>query len=241
MITLFFFLPFSFLPSYNAHKAYQQNEFLKAQEILESEQVEKPNDPLINYNLGATYYKQKKYDLSKKNFERAATHKSLAEKSQFNLGNCFYKNTLDLLPETWEHKQLDPQITQRAIKEVKLSIEHYKSSLSINKSKQAQTNKRAAEKLLTKLNKKQNQENKQDKQKKQEQERNQDNKQKRQEKKSKPNKQNKKESLEKSMEKRRTQVLLKKLQEQEKKLQKQLLKKKVNTNAKPKNSYQKPW
>jgi len=150
-------------PLYNAHKAYQEKNYVKTQELLEREQVEKPNDPLINYNLGTTYYKQGKYDLAKENLTRAAKYafgldKNLLEKSRFNLGNCFYKKTLEILPENWDQQTIEESIRKQAIYEVQQAIEHYKNTLSISKDSQmAKTNKSAAEKLLAKLTKQQQQ------------------------------------------------------------------------------------
>ena len=246
--------------------------------MLEREQVEKPNNPLVNYNLGATYYKQGKYDRAKKNFTRAATHafgqdKQLLEKSRFNLGNCFYKKTLEVLPENWEKQQIDPTIRKQAVHEVQQAIEQYKNTLALNTtSERATTNKKAAEELLAKLTNQQQKQNKQkqDKQdqkkddkkqqdqKKQKQDKPKQDQQKQQDQKQEQEKQNQeqqqnqqqqdkqetkldKRDKKESMESRRARMLLKQLQDQEKKLQKQLLKQKVKRIAKPKNSYQKPW
>ena len=263
----FSFLPDWLCPAYNARNAYKQNDFSHAQKLLEKEQVERPNDPELNYNLGATYYKQGKYDLAKENFRRAATHsfsndKVLLEKSRFNLGNCFYKNTETMLPENWEQQEiLDDAMLQRATCEVKQAIDQYKQTLDANSAnKRAQTNKTAAEELYEKLMKKQRQQQQQQKQdkkdeKKQDQQQQKNDRQqktqdqqkkddKQQQKQQKQNKQKRKLDKQKkkeSMEERRVQTLLNQLSKQEKGLQKKLLKEKMKRNAKPTNSYQKPW
>jgi hypothetical protein len=162
----------SWTTSYNAFKAYQKKDFEKSQEILEQKQVDSPLDPLLNYNLGTTYYKQKKYDAAKESFLRAAQHsfstnKPLHEKATFNLANSLYKNTLDMLPENWEKEKLDEKLKKRAISEISQSIESYKNLLSKDEDGNVEifrikTNKKAAEELLKKL---QQQQQKQDKQK----------------------------------------------------------------------------
>lgn len=179
-------------PNYKAHSAYQQKDFNKAKKILEKEQVENPNDPLINFNLGTIYYKQKNYDLAKESFQRAATHafannKELLEKSYFNLGNSFYQKALSLLPPDWEKKvkadskeKIDDQVLQQAITAAKNSIEKYENTLKTNSENQNATdNKKAAEELLKKLMQKQQQQqnqqqDKKDQDKKQDQQQKQD-------------------------------------------------------------------
>lgn len=260
-------------PYKKAHNAYNKKDFETAKSILEKEQVEKPNDPLINYNLGTVYYKQKDYPMAKLNFQRAATHafssnKSLLKKSYFNLGNSFYQNTLSMLPDDWEKDDtnLPDEIRKQAIEEVKQSIEKYKQILSVDKkNKRSETNKKRAEELLAKLEKKQNKnqnnKNKNDKkenkdkqndQKKQNknQEQNKDDKQdKKQDQQKQQNKNNEKEQQQQKQQQpqhqdfkqRKMQAMLKELEEDEKKLQKKLLAQKVKNTKQAKNDYQKPW
>jgi hypothetical protein len=240
-------------PSQSAKKAYDTKDFAKAQEILEKKQVDDPLNPLINYNLGTVYYKQKDYDAAKESFSRAATHffgkdKNLHEKSLFNLGNSFYKKTLSILPEGWEkEKELDEKIKKEAISEITQSIEAYKKALSINsENEKTKTNKKAAEEILKKLQKKQGQ-NKQDKKqqdkknKKKDQDKQKQDKQKKNDQKQQQKQQKQKQPKPISMEQRKVQATLSKLDEHEKKIQKKLLRRKVKKDAKPKNNYQKPW
>ena len=250
----------TWFPHKKANAAYHTGDFATAREILEKEQVEKPNDPLINYNLGTIYYKQKEYQFAKESFQRAATHafsnnKSLLEKSYFNLGNSFYKNTLEMLPEGWEKddKNLPEETKNKAIAEVQEAIEKYKNALNLNKdNKRTQTNKKKAEELLSKLQKKQNKnnQNKQDKKDKKDKDKQNKDKKDKQDKqdnkkqndKQKPNKQKqKKEKQPQNLQERRAEAVLKKLQEDEKKLQKQLFAQKVKNTKQAKNKYQKPW
>jgi hypothetical protein len=254
-------------PSYSAHKAYQQKDFDQAQEILEQKQVEAPNNPLINYNLGTIYYKKGDIAASKESFARAATHafssnKNILAKSRFNLGNCFYKKTLELLPHGWEEKpeNISDDIRKQAIKEIKQSIEQYKNSLKIEKNNErTKTNQKAAEEILKKLEKNKNKnknkqnkknnkdkknqdkkenknQNKKDQNKKEKENENKDREKQKEQKKQKP-----KENRKQNLDKRRTEAVLAKLEQNEKNLQKKLFKQKAKADGKPKNKYQKPW
>lgn len=157
-------------PERTAYSAYQKKDYETAKNILQNEQVEKPNDPLTNYNLGTIYYKENNLDAAKESFQRAATHafpnkKEILEKSYFNLGNCFYKSAVSTLPENWEKEteKLDEKIKNQAIQELQQAIEKYTNALKQNKdNKQAKTNKKITEEILQKLQKKQTQ-NQQDK------------------------------------------------------------------------------
>jgi len=235
----------------NAFEAYKKNDFSTTQKILEQKQVDAPLSPLINYNLGNTYYKQKKYDAAKQSFFRAAKHSfvsdaSLHEKATFNLANTLYKNTLTMLPKNWEHEKLDDALKKRAITEVSQSIESYKNVLSKNKENEfAKQNKTVAEELLRKLqNQKQDKQKQDDQNKKQDQQKDKQDKQKQDDKKQDQKQEQKSKQAQqkpKSMEERRMEVVLSKIDKHEEKLQKQILQKKSSIQAKPKNEYQKSW
>lgn len=168
-LTAFNILPESLFPSHHAHKAYQEKNYAKAQQILEKKQVETPNDPLLNYNLGTTYYKQKKYQPALESFRRSATHafgknNTIVEQARFNSGNCLYNQTLEILGSNWEKEKPDAQTLQKAVTKIKQAIESYNKTLTINKeNEKAQTNKKIAEELLKKLQQQQQQQKKDDK------------------------------------------------------------------------------
>jgi len=256
----------SFFPFYNAHKAYEQKNYEITQDVLEKKQVEQPNDPTINYNLGNTYYKQKNYDLAKESFQRAATHSfgkdtDILEKSYFNLGNSFYQKTLSILPEDWEkQKDIDPELLKSAINEIKQSIEKYDKIIKTNdQNERAPANKKKAEELLKKLQKQQQQQQNQDKKDDQQQQKQQQQKKDQQDKQNqdkkddqqKDDKQNQQQQekqepkqapkQKQSISERKAQATLKKLEQKEKDLQKKLFKQKVKKQDKPNNKYQKPW
>jgi hypothetical protein len=253
-------LSIAWSPSYNAFKAYQKKDFSGAQKILEQKQIDTPLDPLINYNLGTAYYKQKKHEAAKQSFLRASQHsfgknKNLHNKATFNLGNALYKNTLDMLPENWEKEKLDDEMRKQAIAEVTQSIESYKN-IQDKDDERIKTNQKAAEELLKKLQqnkqqqkqdkKDQKKDKKQDKQNQDKQQKPQDKDQKKQNQDKQPDKkkqqpQQKPQQKKKTMEQRKREVLLSKLDEQEKKAQKARLKQKSKKQAKPQNKFQKRW
>lgn len=263
-------LPESIFPSYHAHKAYNQKNYTKTQNILEKKQVDSPNDPLINYNLGTTYFKQKKYEAALQSFERAAKHafgknNEIVEKARFNAGNCLYRQTLKTLGPNWEKEKPDKAIAAKAIESITKSIDAYKKTLLIDPaSKQAQANKKIAEELLKKLqeqkqdkkdkdkkdkDKKDKDKKDQDKQDQDKQKQKQDNKEKDKDKKDQDKQEQDKqetqsvdtEPKEEDLEKRRMASLLKQLEQKEKELQKKLFKQKVDVQIKPNNQFQKPW
>ena len=120
----------SAFPTYHAHKSYQAKDYAKAQGFLEKKLVEKPNDPLLNYNLGTIYYKQKKYESAVQSFCRAATHAfskddTMVEQARFNRGNALYQQTLQTLGPNWEKEKPDDQTLAKAIDTTKQAIEAY--------------------------------------------------------------------------------------------------------------------
>ena len=132
-ITCLFFInnlhAFSYFVDKNAREAWKNKDYKKVVEILEKEQVNKPNDARLNYNIGNGYYKQGKFKDAQLNYERAVSNctesdGSLKEKSYFNWGNSFYKSALDVLPDDWEKKdvKIDDKKLDFAIQEAKHSV-----------------------------------------------------------------------------------------------------------------------
>jgi len=135
-LLLFFITPklcaISFLTDYKASKSYQNKDYKKTKQILEQEQVEYPDDALLNYNLGNVYYKLGKFEPAKTNFGRAVSNckneqKALKEQAYFNWGNSFYKNCLDFLGPDWEKNKIEDEKLDFAISEVKGSMQIKKS------------------------------------------------------------------------------------------------------------------
>ncbi|MFH1461549.1 MAG: hypothetical protein ABIF12_01215 [bacterium] len=153
--------------NYFAKKAYSNKDFKKVIQLLEKEQVEKPNDSIINYNLGTAYYNLNDFSKAKQNFQRSVENViekqlELKEMAYFNWGNSFYYLGLNLLGTDWDNKKISDDVLGSAIVEVKSAIEKYKNSLVLNKNNnKALVNKKNAEEILKKLEEKRK-ENKQD-------------------------------------------------------------------------------
>lgn len=128
---------------------------------LAIEQINSPNDPYINYNLGVALYQTRKYEAAKNNFERAvnnAQNKKLKEFSYFNLANSCYKNALSCLPANWESEstKIEQDKLTVAIDNAKSAVKNYESLLESNKQHEhAKTNLKKAKDLVEKLMKKQ--------------------------------------------------------------------------------------
>jgi len=263
---------FALFDSRNAYNAYQNKKFETTEKFLADMQVDNPDNPLINYNLGVTQYREKKFEEAANSFTRAGKNAledpQLLEKIGFNLANCFYQETISLLPEDWEKTDLDKNIIEQAIAEIKKAIEQYDKTLSRNKqsetgaeNEKAKINKKLSEEILKKLQQQQQQQQQDNKNNDQKDKREQNNreqnnndqqKQKRQEQQQKDQEKNKNQKKQKqpeqnggekkeSMKERKTRVMLAKLEQSEKELQKKLLKQKIESIKKPDNQYQKPW
>jgi len=136
---------------------------------FQKEQIQNPNDPITNYNLGVALYKTGKYSDAINNFDRAATNstdKILKKQSYFNLANTLYKNVLNTLPENWEdkNKKTEDSVINNAINDIKRAISSYDHVLSIEPENiRAKTNKQKATELLKKLEEKQEKQKKEEK------------------------------------------------------------------------------
>jgi len=136
---------------------------------LQDEQVNDPNNPQTNYNLGVSLYKQKQFEQAITNFDRSIKNCSdkdivLKKYGYFNLGNSFYKNALSKLPENWENSEVEDKVLDAAVNLIKNAIDNYKSCLKLEKNSQSEHNKNKSEELLKKLeNKKKKQQQSKDK------------------------------------------------------------------------------
>ncbi len=151
---------------------------------LQKQQVDHPDDPVVNYNLGVALYRINRLQEAQSNFERTLahikSHNKLERQALFNKANTELKLTVNMLPPHWEEqKDLDQQIVSEALKTINQAIQEYQKLLDLEpKNIKAQTNKKYADEIKKKLEekKKQQQQNKQDKQ-NDKQEKSQDNKQ----------------------------------------------------------------
>jgi len=76
-----------------AEKLYQEKQYDKALETYLDVQVERPEDPLLRYNVGNAHYQMRNYAEAEKAFLSVASSPDpvLAQKALYNLGNCAYR------------------------------------------------------------------------------------------------------------------------------------------------------
>lgn len=76
-----------------ANRYFDQGEYQKAEEGYQKLLARNSEDPEINYNLGATQYREEKYPDAETHFLKALNSKDpdLQEKALYNLGNTLYR------------------------------------------------------------------------------------------------------------------------------------------------------
>ena len=220
---------------------------------LQKQQVDSPNDPYINYNLGVALHKAGKFGQAAINFDRAsiaAVDTDLKKRCFFNLGNVFYCDAVKMLPDNWATVQAPSETLDAAIAKTSQAIKKYDSVLVLDKQHEpAKINKKAAQELLEKLEKKKQDKKEQKQQdtpkadeKSQEQKQQQKDQAQNNEKTSEEKKQGKSDEKKmESMEQRGVRALLDDLQNDESKLQKALIAKKLKDEGNPQDSSQRPW
>lgn len=147
-------------PEYKAYAAYEDKNFAVAETVYAQNLEQDPYSAVMNYNLGTTLYKQKKFAEAKNHFKRSVEKLSnendlLLEHSLFNLGNSFMQ-----------------------LAEYQFAIDSYEKVLKLNvNNEHAQKNLELARALLEEQKRKEEEQKKQDQQKndqdKQDQDKNQ--------------------------------------------------------------------
>ncbi len=130
-------------------EAWAAGDFLTAQEIYEKALQERPDDPRLHYNAGATAYKNNLFDDAILSFQRALQSDDLhlQEQSYYNLGNALFK-------KGEENPQQAEQLWQQA-------QDAFDGSLKLNpQAKQAQENRALVAARLAELQKQQEQQRK---------------------------------------------------------------------------------
>ena len=152
----------------NFFKRYEKKKPADIIKDLEDQLIDDPKNPQINYNLGVAQYQLNHFNDAKHNFERAALYGDKAafkEQAYFNFATCLLKNTLSMLPQNWKNpdQEIDPNLLETAINEISNAIKQYESVLLINeKNEKAISNKKESEKILRKLLEKKKQQEEKD-------------------------------------------------------------------------------
>jgi len=147
---------------------------------LQQQQIDRPDDPELNYNLGVALYQGRKFDEAKTSFKRALEHnekhKVLTSRIQFNLANTCYQKGVSQLPSQWQSQEtIDPAVIDATITELKEALEHYQYFIDHEvENQKAQTNKKHTETIIKQLEKKKKQQQNQQQDKKNKDQQNKD-------------------------------------------------------------------
>ena len=104
-------------------RAYNNEEYLAAQQYYQTLLEKDPNNPQLLYNNGTVAYKNNLLEQAAESFSKALSSDdiSLQEKAYYNLGNVYYRKGEETL-------NYDPSKT---IKEWEEALEYYQSALSL--------------------------------------------------------------------------------------------------------------
>ena len=112
------------LTASEGERAYDNEEYLTAQQYYQTLLDKDPNNPQLLYNSGTVAYKNNLLEQASESFAKALSSDdiSLQEKTYYNLGNVYYRKGEETLNN-------DPQKT---IKEWEEALEYYQGALSLN-------------------------------------------------------------------------------------------------------------
>ena len=112
-------------PSLNAFlwfKNYKKQDPQEVISMLQKKQIDRPNDPHLNYNLGVALYKAGDRKSAHENFNRALQHNKddipLRKRCMFNLGNICVQSGLDILGDDWDQKDIADKTLDEAIQKI---------------------------------------------------------------------------------------------------------------------------
>jgi len=133
-----------------AEAAYKAGNYDAAVEGYRSEAKKTPEDPQLQFNLGAAAYKDKEYPEALASFKKSLKVQDipLQNQSYYNMGNTLYR----------QGEQTEKQNPQQTIQQWEASIQSYENALKLKPDDQdAQFNKDFVKKRLEALKKKQKQ------------------------------------------------------------------------------------
>lgn len=111
-------------PERKAQKAYKNKKYEEATQYYSEAELDQPESPRIAYNLGNSYYKQKKYDKAILRYKKAFSAKDskLSSEAYYNAGNSYFRQAEFSIQ----------QGKQEGINEYRQAMAHYKKTLEIN-------------------------------------------------------------------------------------------------------------
>lgn len=154
-----------------ANDAYQQGDYPNAIEKYQQAIAQKPENDIINFDLGTAYYKNKDYIKSLKHLQKALLTEdaALQQKTHYNLGNAYYRHGI-----TAEDQNIDT-----AISRLENALDHLKTAVQMDaQDADAKANKEFVEQELKRLREKKRQQQQQQKQKQKQDQRQQQDQQK---------------------------------------------------------------
>ncbi|MBU1076071.1 MAG: tetratricopeptide repeat protein [Spirochaetes bacterium] len=112
------------------NKLYKKEKYKDALKKYMDAQIDEPESPILHYNMGNTYYKQKQYDKAVDEFTKSLTSndKQVRAKAYYNLGNThfqgrdylkaieYYKKTLEIDP-TDEDAKYNIEISRKRLQQ----------------------------------------------------------------------------------------------------------------------------
>ena len=138
----------------NAEKAYLEGDYSRAETQYREEAAKAPEDPQLQFNLGAASYKSGKYDKAVNAFQASLSGKEipLQNKAYYNMGNALYR-------QGQETEKSNPQDT---IRKWENAVQSYEGALKLDPNDQdAVFNRDFVKKRLEELKKQQKQNQKQ--------------------------------------------------------------------------------
>ncbi|MEW6535124.1 MAG: tetratricopeptide repeat protein [Candidatus Auribacterota bacterium] len=109
----------------DATKLYEEGQYESALSAYMDIELEHPGEPVLDFNIGNTYYQQQRYDEAIEKYEQAILNADPKLKSQayFNIGNSTYQKAL----QSEQANKLD-----EAIQNMRDGIEQYKQAFKAN-------------------------------------------------------------------------------------------------------------
>ncbi len=158
----------TFFTNQQAQQAWQERDYDKAREILETALVHHPQDGELNYNLGSVYHMIGMFDAASESFKGALATEDISdelrEQSLFNLGNTSVQKAQALLGPNWEKREIVQETLDKASEIVLAAIDRYNDVIGLTEEHQrAATNREYAQELYEKLQKKKQQQEEQKK------------------------------------------------------------------------------